>query len=180
MQTVVRKTQRKGVRSTQNVKSLKNTEQKMNLFKMFERFINYKQTEGLAKPTIQGYYEHFHYLNTLLDGDIPNVEVTLGLFRDYIGYMLHEQGLKPTPVNVRIRTNRAFFRHCNQEGWIEIPIHETFKPIKTPEDKIQAFTPAEVKVLLNQIDDSRFVGFRDKVMIYVLLDTMVRFLNYLI
>ena len=28
--------------------------------------------------------------------------------------------------------------------------------------------------MLNQIDDSRFVGIRDKVMIYVLLDTMVR------
>ena len=69
---------------------------------------------------------------------------------------------------------RAFLRHCYQEGWIEEPIHERFKPVKTPEDEIQAFTPAEVKALLNQIDDSRFVGFRDKVMIYVLLDTMVR------
>ncbi|MGW6301828.1 tyrosine-type recombinase/integrase [Peribacillus butanolivorans] len=53
-------------------------------------------------------------------------------------------------------------------------MHEKFKPIKIPEDEIQAFTPAEVKALLNQIDDSRFVGFRDKVMFYVLLDTMVR------
>ncbi|MEY2193764.1 hypothetical protein AB7942_13660 [Neobacillus sp. BF23-41] len=71
--------------------------------------------------------------------------------------MLNDQGLKPTTVNVRIRTNRAFLRHCYQEGWIDTPIHEKFKPIKTPEDEIQAFTPAEVKALLNQIDDSRFV-----------------------
>ncbi len=88
--------------------------------------------------------------------------------------MLNDQGLKPTTVNVRIRTNRAFLRHCYQEGRNEIPIHEKFKPIKTPEDEIQSFTSAEIKALLNQIDDSRFVGFRDKVMIYVLLDTMVR------
>jgi integrase/recombinase XerD len=109
-----------------------------------------------------------------LGGDVPNEEVTVELFRNYIGYMLNDQGLKPTTVNVRIRTNRAFLRHCYQEGWIQIPIHEKFKPIKTPEDEIQSFTPAEIKALLNQIDDSRFVGFRDKVMIYVLLDTMVR------
>jgi integrase/recombinase XerD len=47
-------------------------------------------------------------------------------------------------------------------------------PIKTHEDEIQSFTRAEIKALLNQIDDSRFVGFRDKVIINVLLDTMVR------
>ncbi|MDR4946500.1 tyrosine-type recombinase/integrase [Neobacillus cucumis] len=174
MQTGMRKTQRKGTRSTQNVNRFKNTEKKMTLFEMFERFMSYKQTEGLAKPTIQGYYEHFHYLNDYLGGDVPNEEVTIELFREYIGYMLNDQCLQPTTVNVRIRTNRAFLRYCYQEGWIEAPIHEKFKPIKTPEDEIQAFTPAEVKSLLNQIDDSRFVGFRDKVMIYVLLDTMVR------
>jgi integrase/recombinase XerD len=88
--------------------------------------------------------------------------------------MLNDLGGAPTTANVRIRTMRAFLRHSYQEGWIEESIHERFKPIKTPEDEIQAFTPAELKSLLNQIDDSRFVGFRDEVMIYVLLDTMVR------
>jgi hypothetical protein len=66
MQTV-RKTQRKVSRSTQNIKRFKQTEQKMTLFEMFVRFMTYKQTEGLAKSTIRGYYEYFHYLNDYLD-----------------------------------------------------------------------------------------------------------------
>ena len=37
---------------------------------MFEWFMNYKQTEGLAKPTIQQYYEHFHYLTDYSGGDL--------------------------------------------------------------------------------------------------------------
>ncbi|MEY2193765.1 hypothetical protein AB7942_13665 [Neobacillus sp. BF23-41] len=82
----VRKTQRKGSRSNQNIKRFKQTEQKMTLFEMFERFMIFKQTEGLAKPTIQGYYEHFNYLNDYLGGDVPNEEVTVELFRNYIGY----------------------------------------------------------------------------------------------
>ncbi|WP_420490868.1 hypothetical protein [Neobacillus drentensis] len=49
---------------------------------------------------MQGYYEHFHYLNNYLGGDVPNEEVTVDLFRNYIGYMLNDQGLKPTTVNV--------------------------------------------------------------------------------
>lgn len=100
MQTV-RKTQRKGSRSTQNIKRFKQTEQKMTLFEMFERFMAFKQTDGLAKPTIQGYYEHFHYLNDYLGGDVPNEEVTVELFRNYIGYMLNDQVLKPTTAKTK-------------------------------------------------------------------------------
>jgi len=44
----VRKTQRKGIRSSRNINRLQNTEKNMTLFEMFERFMNYKQTEGLA------------------------------------------------------------------------------------------------------------------------------------
>jgi len=40
----VRKTQRKGSRSAQNIKRFKHTEQKMTLFEMFERFMTFKQT----------------------------------------------------------------------------------------------------------------------------------------
>jgi len=101
-------------------------------------------------------------VNDYLGGDVPNEEVTVDLFRNYIGYMLNDQVLKPTTVNVRIRTNRAFLRHCYREGWIEIPIHEKFKPIKTQEDEIQSFTPAEIKALLNQIDDSGLLDFEIK------------------
>lgn len=35
---------------------------------------------------------------------------------------------------------RAFLRHCYMEGWVEEPIHERFKPVKTQEDTLEAFT----------------------------------------
>lgn len=76
MQSVIRKTTRKGARSNQSLNRVKTVEQKLTLFEMFERFMNYKQTEGLAKPTIQQYYEHFHYLTDFLGGDLNNDEIT--------------------------------------------------------------------------------------------------------
>ena len=51
---------------------------------------------------------------------------------------------------------------------------KAIKLLKISEDTIESFTPAEVKTLLKQINTSRFVGFRDYVMIGVLLDTIVR------
>ncbi len=171
---IVRKTQRKGVRNTGSLSRTKSVEHYFTLYEMFQQFMNFKHTEGLAEPTLQCYYEHFNYLTDFSGGDLLNEEVTLEAFREYIAFMLQEKKLAPTTVNVRIRTMRAFLRHCFQEGWIQQPIHERFKPVKTPEDEIESFTPGEVKALLNAIDDSRYVGFRDKVMIYTLLDTMVR------
>lgn len=167
-------TRRKGARGSSDLKRIKSNEQKFTLYEMFEQFMNYKESEGLAEPTLYCYYEHFAYLNNFLGEDLLNEEVTVGIFRDYISFMLQTKKLAPTTANVRIRTVRAFLRHCYLEGWITEPIHEKFKPVKTPEDEIESFTPSEVKAMMNQIDDSRFVGFRDKVMIYTLLDTMVR------
>lgn len=171
---IIRKSVRKGGRDNRSRSRIKSIEQKFTLDELFERFMAYKVTEGLTELTIQGYYEHFHFLHEFIQGDLANEEITFEIFRDYIGFMINEKRLAPRTVNVRIRTIRAFLRYCFNEGWIDNAIHEKFKPIKTPEDEIEAFTPAEIKALLNQIDDSRYVGFRDRVMIYTLLDTMVR------
>ena len=148
--SITRKTNRKGVRDNKSLNRTKSVEQKFTLYEMFERFMNYKVTEGLTDPTIKGYYEHFRYFSEFVQGNLSNEEVISEIFRDYIGFMLNEKKLAPTTANVRIRTMRAFLRHCFQEGWIEIPIHERFKPVKTPEDEIESFTPAEIKSLINQ------------------------------
>jgi integrase/recombinase XerD len=46
--------------------------------------------------------------------------------------------------------------------------------MKTAEDTIEALSVAEIKNLLNAFDESTFFGFRNKVMVMVLLDSMVR------
>lgn len=77
-------------------------------------------------------------------------------------------------VNLRVRRLHAFMRFCYTEGYINESIHENFKPIIVPEDTIQSLTPGEVKLLISSIDDQYYASYRDKKMILVLLDTMVR------
>lgn len=144
------------------------------LKEMFDRFMLDKETKGLTRMTIKDYYIHFNYLLTYLESDLNSEDITLDVFRGYVGYMLHKKGLSPVTANVRIRTMRAFLKFCFMEGWIEEPIHERFKPIKTSEDTLESLTPDEVKKLINSIDNSTYRGFRDLVIVYVLLDTMVR------
>jgi integrase/recombinase XerD len=60
---------------------------------------------------------------------------------------------------------RAFIRFCYTEGFIDTPIHESFKPVKAPEDTLESFTPADIKKLITVIDDELYTGFPDKVII---------------
>ncbi|MBY0157212.1 tyrosine-type recombinase/integrase [Cytobacillus firmus] len=149
-----------------------NTE--LNIKDMFDMFITDKSIEGLSERTLHDYNIHFSYLLDYLGGNILNIQFNKGLFKSYIAYMLHEKGLSPVTANVRIRTIRAFLRYCYLNGYIIEPIHEHFKPVKTKEDTLESFTPEEVKRLLSFVDEKSYKGFRDKVIIYLLLDTLVR------
>ncbi|WP_409253861.1 tyrosine-type recombinase/integrase [Bacillus sp. SCS-153A] len=146
----------------------------LTLFEMFDRFMTVKKTEGLSSRTITDYYNNFKYFKNYQEEDLSAGEITIDVFRGFIGYMLHELELSPVTANVRIRTMRAFIRFCFHEGYLDTPIHESFKPVKTPEDTLESLTPPEIKKLLSVIDDELYTGFRDKIIILVLLDTMVR------
>ncbi|MGG1676705.1 hypothetical protein ACIFOT_13280 [Neobacillus sp. NRS-1170] len=62
---------------------------------MFERFMGFKQSEGLAPRTIEEYQIHLQWLLDYLDGDLSSEEMTLDVFREWVDFMLNEKGLHP-------------------------------------------------------------------------------------
>jgi integrase/recombinase XerD len=162
------------LRRTTNQLPLSQTRNNLLLDDLIEKFMMLKKTEALAPRTIQDYYINFQYLKNYLGRDISSEDFTTELFREFIGYMLHEMNLSPVTANIRIRTIRAFIRFCFVEGYIDIPIHEHFKPVKTPQDNLESFSIDEIKKLLSVIDEDLYTGYRDKLIILILLDTMVR------
>jgi integrase/recombinase XerD len=170
----MQKTLRKYKRDEGSSNRTKKVIDDLTLFEMFDRFMSFKKTEALASRTLADYYTNFEYFKEFIGEDLTVDEITTDLFRDFIGYMLHERELSPVTANVRIRTLRAFIRFCFTEGYISTPIHDKFKPVKTPEDTLESFSPTDIKKLLSIIDDELYTGFRDKVIIFILLDTLVR------
>jgi integrase/recombinase XerD len=166
-------TNRKGKRKHSRVGTTRTFEQ-FTMSEMFEKFMWAKRAEGLAPRTIEEYELHFSWLFDWLEGDLSSYEMTLQVFLEYVHYMKDEKGLAPNTVNIRIRTMRAFLRWCYNEKHISEPIHEKIKLLKTGQDTIESFSTTEVKAIFNAFDTTTFVGFRDKVMVMVLLDSMVR------
>jgi integrase/recombinase XerD len=97
---------------------------KVMLSNMFEKFMNFKETEGLTEITLNDYKKHFNYFLEYTNGYISSEELNLDVFLGFIGFMLHNKDLSPVTANVRIRTMRAFIRYCYMEGWIQEPILE--------------------------------------------------------
>ncbi|WP_227940104.1 tyrosine-type recombinase/integrase [Alkalihalobacillus deserti] len=170
-----RKTVKKGRRTGRIKKDTPRiTRTNFTLTEMFERFFIFKSSEGLSPRTLEDYETHFNYFIDFIEVDIPNEDITTDIFLEYRNFMLKSLKLKPSTVNIRVRTMRAFIRYSYEQGYIEEAIHERFKPIKAPKKEINVLTPAEIKLVFNQIDDSMYAGFRDKAMLFTLLDTMVR------
>ncbi|MEW4286192.1 hypothetical protein [Priestia koreensis] len=89
--------------------------------------------------------------------------------------MLEELDYNPGTINIRVSTMRSFVRYCYEDkGWIKETIHQRFKLVKAPIDNVEAFTLEEAHRLIGWVDDTTYTGFQMKVIMYVLLDTMVR------
>ncbi|WP_066307835.1 tyrosine-type recombinase/integrase [Bacillus sp. FJAT-29814] len=162
---------RKGIRRTKHV----STEVSLTMSEMFEEFMLIKKGEGLAKRTIEGHYQNFGYFKDYMNAELSAEEMTTELFMGWITYMVEEMDYSPMTVNIRIRTMRAFLRYCFEDKmWINEAIHKRFKPIKAPIDVVEALTVEEYRRLIGAIDDDTYVGFRTKVILLILLDTMVR------
>lgn len=146
-----------------------------SISEMFEQFMLIKKGEGLAKRTIKEYYNNFQYFMEYIGRELAAKEMTTEVFTGWISYMCEELEYSPATVNIRVRTMRSFLRYIFEDKkWIQEPIHKRFKPIKAPIDNVEAFTPEEFIRLIGAIDESSYTGFRTKVILFVLIDTMVR------
>ncbi|WP_040205125.1 tyrosine-type recombinase/integrase [Neobacillus jeddahensis] len=169
-----RKVNRKFKRET-SVSNVNISQDSYTMSEMFERFMLLKKSEGLARRTIKEYYINYDYFLRYTCGDLKQKEMSMELFCGWISHMAEEMELAPATINIRVRTMRAFVRFCYEEkGWISEPIHKRFKPVKAPIDNVESLTPEEIRRLIGVIDDSSYTGFRTKVIVFVLLDTMVR------
>lgn len=144
-----------------------------------KNFINYKKIEGLRERTINDHKLHFNYFNKwLLNLDINYKEfcvsdINLQHCRDYITYMLNK-GLSPVTINIRLRTLKCFLRFLEDEEIIHNKIAEKIKLLKVNNDNEQNLKEVHLKSLLKAIDRKTYTGFRDYVIIMVLLDTGCR------
>lgn len=77
-------------------------------------------------------------------------------------------------INTYLRSWRVFFRWLRDEGYIDSDVGYRMQLVKAEQRVIQAFSREQVRQLLATPDRTTFTGYRDYVIMLLLLDTGAR------
>ncbi|WP_025026666.1 tyrosine-type recombinase/integrase [Caldalkalibacillus mannanilyticus] len=160
---------------------------------LFEKFYHAKITEGRSKRTLTSYRENYNFFVSYMDdcGVARNVEnVTVDLIRDYISFMLQEKvqfeghpfkpksvekiGLSPITVNLRLKPLRTLFKFLVREGLYTENPFEMIKKVEEEDSIIEILTVRQLQSLLEAPNKRSYAGFRDYVLMNLLLDSFCR------
>lgn len=167
--------------------------QPMALESAWNYFITAKIGEGIRKRTRDDYSNTWRYFTGWLDeenfeGKYVH-EITPEICRNYIHYLTVEapkykghkyiqndqgKGLSAATINMRIRALKVAFNFWFREEFVRKNPMDNIKCQKTDEDKIESFTDEQIEALFGACDQRTYVGFRDYVYQWTLLDSAMR------
>lgn len=167
--------------------------QPMTFDTAFNYFITAKIGEGIRDRTRTDYSNTWRYFSTWIDEENYDInyvhEITPEICRNYIHYLTVDaprykghkyiqndqgKGLSSATVNMRIRSLKVAFNFWLREGFVRKNPLDNIRLQKVDEDKIEAFTDEQVEALLGACDQRKYVGFRDYVFQWLLLDSAMR------
>jgi len=181
---------RKGKKRIENIPVARNS---TLLDDLFERFYLAKISEGRTSNTLRGYTENYRFFKHFLskhDLDLSTDSLDQTVIRNYIVWMLNDKvrfddhkfksehertvGLSPTTVNIRIKFLRAFIRFLLNENMMDHDPLKNIKRVDENDDGISILSKDQLKKLLVAPDQKKYSGFRDYVLMNVLLDAFLR------
>lgn len=143
-----------------------------------ELFINEQKIRHKAVRTIEWHRENLHTLRVFLERQgfksIPSQITSKMLKENYILYMLETLKLSPVTVNGRIRSCKALFEFLFTEGYLTYNPAKQLSLLKTRQRVIETFSREQLRSLLSIPDKNTFTGFRDYVIMLLLLETGIR------
>lgn len=160
----------------------------MRITEVIEQYVIDCENRGRAAETIQGYQRRLGLMVRWLarTGVQELEEVTLPLMRQFLNYLMHSDSseryervaqrgkLADSTLGTYVATIKAFFQWCAMEELISVsPAARLRKPTKLKK-VVPGLTPDEVEKLLLCCDQSTRAGYRNYVMLLVLLDTGIR------
>lgn len=102
-----------------------------------------------------------------------NEKILTKAIQDYIIF-LTSQKLKETYINSIIKNIRAFFKYCENEGYVKESPMKKIKFQKEQITLIKTFTNTEVKKMIDYFSRNTFLGIRNHLIMIILFDTGVR------
>lgn len=158
-----------------------------DLESLFSEFLFYEQCRGLTGKTVLKLKKHTLILSRFLSEsgvrELP--QVTTAHIRKFL-LDLYESGKAESYVNSHLKSIRAFFVFCENEGYIQTQQNPCLRVhwFKEQSKVVEVFTDSEVSRMIKFADTAstkskpsvfeQFISQRDKLVIMILADVGIR------
>jgi len=161
----------------------------LDLSHLTENMVMVLASEGKSKRTTGWYRDNLNRFARYLVGRRRSLRVTdisVSDVRDFIRHLQtavvkwegrpnqKEMPLSPSTIHGYVRTIKAFWSWLLREGYIDHNIMTAVRPPKVPRKVINTFSPEQIERLLRTPDRGNSRGFRQYLILLVLLDTGIR------
>ena len=132
-----------------------------------EEFLIFKENQGKAETTIKDYKFHIERFHRCYPY-FPDVKQLKSSASEYL-----KEKISPSTYNLRLTYNKAFYRYCVDNGYLNSNPMKDFT-VKKTEPRIVQNSPEVLSELLKQPDMKTYTGLRDYAMMVLTLDTGIR------
>jgi integrase/recombinase XerD len=162
----------------------------MRLDEVLQQFMLDCEIRGRTPLTLKWYRQRLLFFIQTVEqsyGVVELEQVTIGHLRQFVQLLMNtkvnsthprkhvqEKKLSPTTVRGYVRVLKVFFSWCLHEDLIDTnPALRVAQP-KAPDNLVPTFTAEHIEAMLATCDQKTRVGFRNYVMLLLLLDTGMR------
>jgi integrase/recombinase XerD len=134
------------------------------LDKLFSRYYTARQAAGAAQRTLEDYCKHMIWFKRFLALEYNGLQTFMpnrDVIRTWISHMLMVQKLKPSTINIRLRTVKAMFNWAVTDGVLDESPFSNVNLLRVPEEDFQVITKLQERRLFDVCDVHSFVGLRD-------------------
>lgn len=130
----------------------------------------------LSERTIKSYRGNCERLFQFLEREYQVKELEYCNVKCIQGYIqfLTNQGLKESYINSIIKCVTAFFEYCYKEEYVHKNVMKKIRYQKEPITLIETFTNEEVHKMILYYGGSRFLDYRNKLIMIMLFDSGIR------
>ena len=145
----------------------------MLLKELLQEYLLELQIKNCSSTTIKSYKGNLTRFIDFLELDLDLEEVKTRHIKEYI-INLQSKGLKATYINTILKHIRSLFAYAVEEDYLEANIANKVRWLKEITPVIETFNQEEIKAMLAYYKGKDFLSIRNKLVVYMLLDTGIR------
>lgn len=145
----------------------------MLLEELLQEYLLELQIKNCSPTTIRSYRGNLTRFIDFLEPELELEQIKTRHIKEYVIH-LQAKGLKASYVNTILKHIRGLLNYAVEEEYTSINVASKVRWLKEITPVIETFSQKEIKAMLSYYKGKDFLSIRNKLVVYMLLDTGIR------